>query len=403
MAQIVELSNGQKLEFPDGMSDDQMHEAIQRNYPMDKFKQDEQVAPQKQMSYREQLGKGIQDAVKGGGIGLFQGLSDIGANIAQVPSDIYSMATGREGYKAPKPDFRSFMPQSTTGKISGTIGEYAAPFLAPGAIAESLGSKALSKLLIGSGVGAAESENRLLGGALGGASGLVPAAAKLINSSTSKNIAKTLTQDKAAIKKAYTKQYGDLFKEAAEKGISDVAKPRINTKVIEDSGMPKYYKALKQFQENPSLENAHWAQSGLGQLERKLDKVAETMGLTPPQNKAYREVQSAKKKIQEAMFAQHKLGSQPELAKLYENISKGYKNEVVPWNSAKGLEDFGRGELKAKDLTKKLANNKKFMAQLGDQFPQIKINKAIRSPFFSTALAAALGLEGVHKLYGAVK
>ena len=88
---------------------------------------------------------------------------------------------------------------------------------------------------------------------------------------------------------------------------------------------------------------------------------------------------------------------------MYENISKGYKSEVVPWSAAKGLEDFGRGELKAKDLTKKLASNKKFMAQLGDQYPQIKINKTIRSPFFSTALAAALGLEGAHKLYGAVK
>lgn len=37
MSQTVELSNGQKLEFPDGMSEEQMHNAIQKNYPQEKF------------------------------------------------------------------------------------------------------------------------------------------------------------------------------------------------------------------------------------------------------------------------------------------------------------------------------------------------------------------------------
>ena len=62
MGQIVELSNGEKLEFPDGMTDDQMHEAIQRNYPVEKFKQPDVQHP----SFRKQLGQSIQDAVKGG-------------------------------------------------------------------------------------------------------------------------------------------------------------------------------------------------------------------------------------------------------------------------------------------------------------------------------------------------
>ncbi len=39
MSQLVDLSNGQRLEFPDGMTDDQMHVAIQKEYPMHKYQQ----------------------------------------------------------------------------------------------------------------------------------------------------------------------------------------------------------------------------------------------------------------------------------------------------------------------------------------------------------------------------
>ncbi len=343
--------------------------------------------------HNQTLSQSLKDVAKGGGVGLFQGLSDIGANIAQFPSDIYSAVTGREGYHAPKPSFRENYPQSPYGQIAGTIGEYAGPLLLPGVGAESLGSRALSKALYGAGIGAAESDSRILGGALGALGGVIPGAVNLAKNSSSKKIAETLLKDKAAIKKEYTTHYSDLFKQAAEKGIKNVSKPKINIKTIEDSGMPKYYKALQQFIKNPSLENAHWAQSGLGQLERKLNDVQERTGLTPPQNKAYKEVQNAKQKIQEAMFANHKLGSQPELAKRYSDISAGYKQNVVPWRSAKGLKDFNKGELKAKDLTSKLNANKKFMAQLGHEYPQLKLNQLSRNPWVRGIITSALGLE----------
>lgn len=355
----------------------------------DEYSNDEYAAPK----------ESLLDIPKGLGVGLFQGLSDVGANIAQFPSDIYSYATGREGYKAPKPSFKEYVPESSSGRVASTVGEFAAPLILPGVGGEAAGGKLLTKMLAGAGLGAAESENRALGGALGALGGAIPSTAKLLKGSTSKNIVNKLVEDRKAIKDVYTKNYGDLFKEAAAKGIEDVSKPKINLKTITDSGMPKYYKALEQFMEKPSLENAHWAQSGLGQLERKLESLSERQGLTPPQNKAYREVQSAKDKIREAMFAKHKLGSQPGLAKKYGDITAGYKKDVVPWQSAKGLNEHLRGELKASDLTKKLGSNKKFMAQIGEEYPELKINKLARNPWVQGIAASLLGIGPAHKAY----
>ena len=167
-------------------------------------------------------------------------------------------------------------------------------------------------------------------------------------------------------------------------------------KTIEGSGMPKYYASLKEFIENPSLENAHWAQSGLGQLKRRLEKVGETTGLTPHQNKAYRAAIKAQEDIQKTMFAKHKLGAQPELAEKYANLSSGYAQDVVPYNAAKGLNDFMQGKLEAKDLVKKLKNNKEFMAVLGKKYPQIKINqlaKGTAGKILAGSILSGLGFE----------
>lgn len=381
MAHIVKLSNGETLEFPDEMTEQQMHEAIQANYPVSNY------APKREpVSWK----KFLADALGGGSLGVLQGVSDVGANIAQIPGDIF-------GYKAPRPNLRGYGPESNAGRIAENIGEFAGHLPLALAAPESLGSSLLSKAAIGSLAGGASSENRGAGAAFGALGGALPSAFNLAKSSTSKNIAKKFAEDKADVKAQYAKQYGDLFKKAAEEGITTVTKPRINISAIEDSGMPRQYKSLKQFLENPTLENAHWAQSGLGGLERKLEKVSEGAGLTPPQNKALLEVKKAKQKIQDAMFAKHKLGSKPELAKTYADLAAGYKAKVVPWNSAKGLEDFSRGELTAKDLINKLSNNKKFMAQLGNQYPQLKINRIADNPWVKSLILGTLGLEGAHK------
>ena len=43
------------------------------------------------------------------------------------------------------------------------------------------------------------------------------------------------------------------------------------------------------------------------------------------------------------------------------------------------------------------------MAQLGDAYPHLQINKKARNPLIISALASALGLEGAHEVYKYLK
>ena len=117
--------------------------------------------------------KNIADLLGGGVTGLAQGASDIGANIAQFPSDVYSYFTGKPGYTAPKPDLREYAPSSPIGQFSEKAGEFAAPFLSPGMAAETVlgkamyGGRLLPRLITDALLGSAESENRKLGAGFG--------------------------------------------------------------------------------------------------------------------------------------------------------------------------------------------------------------------------------------------
>lgn len=126
----------------------------------------------------------IAEAIGGGALGLAQGVSDVGANIAQFPSDIYSYFTGKEGYKAPKPNFREYTPSSSIGRHAERIGEFIAPFAASPALAAEtalgramFGGKLLPRLGLDALLGASESEDRKLGAAFGAAA---PAAGRAI-------------------------------------------------------------------------------------------------------------------------------------------------------------------------------------------------------------------------------
>ncbi|HEY2811769.1 MAG TPA: hypothetical protein VGJ00_10335 [Rhabdochlamydiaceae bacterium] len=126
----------------------------------------------------------IAESLSGAGLGLAQGGSDIGANIAHFPSDVYTYFTGKPGYDTPKPDLRSWGPQSDVGKGAESLGEFAAPFaLSPGLALETqlgkslFGGKLLPRAALESLLGSSESDNRGLGLGLGA---LTPAVGKAI-------------------------------------------------------------------------------------------------------------------------------------------------------------------------------------------------------------------------------
>ena len=145
-----------------------------------KYKETPETSSQEGRLDQANMGNNFLDALEGAGIGAAQGLSDIGANISQFPGDIYHAITGKPGYQSPRPDFRESIPKSSYGQTGGIIGEFAAPFASPGLAAETMlgrGAPLLNRILLGMTSGAAQSENRKLGAALGS---LFPALGSLI-------------------------------------------------------------------------------------------------------------------------------------------------------------------------------------------------------------------------------
>ena len=192
-----------------------------------------------------------------------------------------------------------------------------------------------------------------------------------IPSVTSKGLANKILSNKFSAKEAFKQKYGDLFKNAEKAGIRKVEKPKININVIEKNTVPKYHKALLEFNKNPTLENAHLAQSDLGKMVRAFEK-----SLTPlasPQIKALKEAVEAQNKIKHSMF-----NKSPELAKKYSETTHGYAKEVVPYTSNKNIGKFQRGELTAQKLMQRLKNDDAFMIAVGKKYPGIKINQLMQ-------------------------
>ena len=206
---IVEI-DGQQYDVPDDATPAHIQKALGLKAPSS-------MKDNEPNSYRENIQKSIQDVTKGAGIGLFQGLSDVGANVAQFPGDIYSYLSGKESYKAPRPDFRGYIPQSESGHTAESIGEFSAPFALPGVGASASGAKLLPKLLAGAGLGAASSENRSLGALLGAAFGAAPLAKEL--PITKKMAGRPLMEAQNLIKERGIDKLSvpsDIFKDAKE-------------------------------------------------------------------------------------------------------------------------------------------------------------------------------------------
>src|ERR1017187_3937427 len=117
---------------------------------------------------------------------------------------------------------------------------------------------------------------------------------------TSKNLASKILEDKSAVKNTYKGLYKDLFKSAEEQGIKEIAAPKGKINAIIENTPGTYHKTLEKFIEEPTLENAHWAQSDLGKLERSLEKSHANNPLTKPKLEALKQAKDYKEKLKQA-------------------------------------------------------------------------------------------------------
>jgi hypothetical protein len=344
-------------------------------------------------------------------LGLAQGAGDVGASIGNFPSDIYKHFTGTQPYHIPHPTLQQYYSKNGAGNLGSSIGESVGNMVGPGGIAfKALRAfnNPLAKALMGSGVGgalgaASNEQDRVgsgvTGAALGGGTALAQSLLKGLNGITTSGIAKKISADKSAAKKMASKEYGNLFSEAANRGLDKVKVPDINAKRIISQSLPRYHEALLNFKKNPTVETAHWAQSDLGALKRQFEKLDASRGLTSTEHKTYKSVIDAQDKIKKSMFS-NGLDNHPDLSEKYNKLSGKYKETVIPYESLKQLRNYEQGKLLPKDLIEHLKNNKEFKATLMQKYPGIKINQMLKgkgAKLLGGSILTGLGFEGGKK------
>jgi hypothetical protein len=208
---------------------------------------------------------------------------------------------------------------------------------------------------------------------------------------TAKGITKQIVKTKAARIAEAKKDYGSLFEKAANEGITHAKPPKSVTASeahIVKHSEPRFHESLQTYTENPTIENAHWAQSELGALERHLDSLSKKNGLTPSQIKTLKAVQQARKGIKESMFSKNAMGANPKLGKEYDQLAAKYKEEVVPYTSLEDIHEYEAGKMRPKTVVKNLQNDEEFMTKLAKEYPGLKLHT-------KTAKRAMIGLLGL--------
>jgi hypothetical protein len=217
---------------------------------------------------------------------------------------------------------------------------------------------------------------------------------------TSRGITNQLSRHKAAELAQARHDYGQLFNEANQQGFSRVANPGVSPgqqRLITQNSRPIHHRALNEYLENPTLENAHWAQSELGALERHLDTIANKNGLTPIQHQTLRAANQARQQIRSSMFNQNGLGASPELAQRYNQLSNQYRENVIPYTRLEDLSEVEANRMRPKKAIKNLMNDEQFMIELSRRYPGLLLhtNAAKTAGGFA---AGAMGYDEIKKL-----
>jgi hypothetical protein len=222
---------------------------------------------------------------------------------------------------------------------------------------------------------------------------------------TSKGIVKKISEHKAARTAQAKKDYGNLFQQAAEEGVNyavPLKETAQSAPFITKHTTAKYSNSLNDYLKNPTLENAHWAQSELGYLTRHLEEIEKKNGLTPSQAKLYRAAKDSRDQIRQVMFNDNAFGSRPHLGEKYNQLSEAYKQDVVPYRRLEPISEFEAKKMKASTALDQLRKDDEFMIQMASRYPGI----FLRNDTFKKAMKilgggalAGLGFKGINTYF----
>jgi hypothetical protein len=211
---------------------------------------------------------------------------------------------------------------------------------------------------------------------------------------TAKNIAKDVLNTADTNKKIYGNLYNHLWKDASNKGF-DNAMYNVNLDIptLKKFSPQKSIKGVIDFDQNPTLQNAHAAKSDLLRMQRDLTRLPTLRTAERQQLKA---VSEGIDSINKHMFRDLDGNIDQNMVNKYNAIQKGYANEVIPYKN-KAITKFKRNEISANELVNSLSKGE-FSAKRGEYHPEIGLRNTLRSNPYLTGLGTGAGLAGISKI-----
>lgn len=205
---------------------------------------------------------------------------------------------------------------------------------------------------------------------------------------TYKNLAKDVIDTRKNNINKYGNLYNDLWRDAEQKGFGDALyNVDIDMPTLKKYSGDRSIKGVVDFNENPTLENAHAAKSDLLRIQRDLNKLTT---LRTSESQQLHAANSAINSIKENMFKDPLGHIDKNMLDRYERTQTGYKNEVVPYKN-KAINDFLRNETSEEELINSLSK-RAFARKRGKFHPRIGIkNKIKKHPYLTGAGLGGLG------------
>lgn len=365
--------------------------------------------------------------------GFLQGVGDLGASALNAPISAAEWAFNTKLPHVPHPHLINEHPSGLSESVGQTLGQLGSGFALPGGAAVKgaqyanklyKGYKAgkelplIGKLLAGTAGGAAEgglgSEgNRMQGAGIGallgaGAQG-AQSAYNLFSGLKSKNIAKAISEEVGRLGEHFNERFTSHLAAGEEAGANKFLRPeKAKIPLLKKAGEGKLAYGIEKFNAEPTLTNAHKAQSDLNKIITKYARSKEGS----LESDVYSEALRLKNRLLQKISQAFEQSGTKEHGAGYQQSRVDYAKEMAPYLESPAIQGLlgknrrGVQTVRPSQFADKLLKEEEFLAQAGNKHPELlqrervkSIAKHPASKLAGVALASYLPYE-IRKLFG---
>lgn len=403
-------SKGERHDVPESIATPEVMKKFNYTFenPLSKNTQTTQQ-PEKNKALNDLLYKGIIGAgnfSKGAVLGGVEGLADSASSVGNIPIELINSLYGSKIPTMGKANLERYLPPDSSaakmgfeaGNFAGELGSGGAAFKVAGSIPKLSNEASLLQNLARGGLSGAAIGENMPGGREGAA--IYGAPAGLANQLTYKALAQNIVGKSANSLDKSKEFYREVFSKIP-KDQEVIPEGNIDFKRIRKNIPLEQRKAIDDFDANPTIENAHNAQSELGSYIRELrftKENAKKTGVGFKKNNLLRSMIESQSSIKKAL-GEGLVKSGMDNYNNYNNAQRYYQKYVLPYDSKGTLQKYKNNEMFDDEFVKKMMKNAKFMKSApGSENSTLKARKFINSLVNKQNVlpASALSILGIN-------